>query len=157
VLTAKQFEFVRQYLVDFNATRASIRAGYSAHTASEIGYENLRKPQIRLAIHAAFRDLGGITATKLGSIAEVTWDQEAEQLSGDDLVAKEKRRGTDVVSSRVTVLPATTMDARVAAAIESVQQGAGGELKVKMHDKVAALDRLARALGIYQDKYPETV
>lgn len=45
-LTAKQERFCEEYLVDLNATQAAIRAGYSENAASEIGYENLRKPQI---------------------------------------------------------------------------------------------------------------
>ena len=32
-LTPKQAAFVREYLVDLNATQAAIRAGYSAKTA----------------------------------------------------------------------------------------------------------------------------
>lgn len=45
-LTVKQSRFVIEYLRDGNATQAAIRAGYSEHSAAEIGYENLRKPQI---------------------------------------------------------------------------------------------------------------
>lgn len=45
-LTAKQQRFVDEYMIDLNATQAAIRAGYSKNTASETGYENLRKPQI---------------------------------------------------------------------------------------------------------------
>ncbi|MFN3474071.1 MAG: terminase small subunit [Blastomonas sp.] len=52
-LTAKQEAFVREYLIDLNATQAAIRAGYSAKTAAEVGYENLRKPQIADAIQLA--------------------------------------------------------------------------------------------------------
>ena len=33
-----------------NATEAAINAGYSKNTASETGYENLRKPHIKLRI-----------------------------------------------------------------------------------------------------------
>ena len=36
-LTAKQEEFCQQYLVDFNATAAAIRAGYSDKTANQQG------------------------------------------------------------------------------------------------------------------------
>lgn len=46
----RQKRFVQEYLVDFNATQAAIRAGYSAKTAYAIGYENLRKPEISQAI-----------------------------------------------------------------------------------------------------------
>ena len=49
-LTPKQAAFVREYRLDLNATKAAIRAWYSAKTASEIGYENLRKPQIKKLI-----------------------------------------------------------------------------------------------------------
>ena len=49
-LTPKQNLFVKEYLVDLNATQAAIRAGYSPKTAEAIGYENLRKPQIADAI-----------------------------------------------------------------------------------------------------------
>lgn len=53
-LTDKQQAFVREYLVDLNATQAAVRAGYSEKTASEIGHENLRKPQIEMALADAF-------------------------------------------------------------------------------------------------------
>ena len=46
-LNIKQAAFVREYLVDFNATQAAIRAGYSAKTAGQIGHELLKKPEIQ--------------------------------------------------------------------------------------------------------------
>jgi len=49
-LTAKQEKFITEYLVDFNATQASIRAGYSAKTANRAGAENLSKPVIAAEI-----------------------------------------------------------------------------------------------------------
>jgi phage terminase small subunit len=49
-LTPKQQAFVDEYLIDFNATRAAIKAGYSEKTAKEIGAENLTKPNIQQAI-----------------------------------------------------------------------------------------------------------
>lgn len=49
-LTAKQKLFVKEYLVDLNATQAAIRAGYSAKTANEIGAQNLAKLSIQEAI-----------------------------------------------------------------------------------------------------------
>jgi len=55
-LTAKQAAFVQEYLVDLNATGAARRAGYSERTAAEVGYENLRKPQISEAIESALAE-----------------------------------------------------------------------------------------------------
>jgi phage terminase small subunit len=51
-LTPKQAAFVREYLLDLNATQAAIRAGYSERTAEKIGSENIRKPDVRAAIDA---------------------------------------------------------------------------------------------------------
>lgn len=52
-LTPKQELFVKEYLVELNATQAAIKAGYSKKTAEVIGFENLRKPKIQAAIQAA--------------------------------------------------------------------------------------------------------
>ena len=52
-LTAKQSLFVKEYLVDLNATQAAIRAGYSEKTAAQMGAENLTKPVITEAIMQA--------------------------------------------------------------------------------------------------------
>ena len=49
-LTAKQRLFVKEFLVDLNATGAARRAGYSLKTAEAIGFENLRKPKIADAL-----------------------------------------------------------------------------------------------------------
>lgn len=56
MLTPKQALFVKEYLVDLNATQAAIRAGYSEKTAYSIGEENLRKPDIALAIQEASKE-----------------------------------------------------------------------------------------------------
>lgn len=55
LLTAKQQRFVDEYMIDLNATQAAIRAGYSLDTAGAIGYENLKKPEIQVAIAEARR------------------------------------------------------------------------------------------------------
>ena len=52
-MTERQQHFVRQYLIDPNATKAAIRAGYSKKTARSIGQENLTKPDIAQAIQRA--------------------------------------------------------------------------------------------------------
>ncbi len=50
-MTEKQIQFCDEYLKDFNATNAAIRAGYSEKTAYSIGCENLRKPEIQKKIN----------------------------------------------------------------------------------------------------------
>ena len=67
-LTLKQQRFVEEYLVDFNATQAAIRAGYSEYTAYSIGCENLTKPNIQEFIQEEMNKRSkktGITAEKI--------------------------------------------------------------------------------------------
>ena len=49
-LTAKQAMFCVEYLVDLNASQASIRAGYSKKTSRAVGCENLTKPNVKKEI-----------------------------------------------------------------------------------------------------------
>lgn len=49
-LTAKQERFVEEYVVDFNATQAAIRAGYSRKSADRIGPQQLLKTCVAEAI-----------------------------------------------------------------------------------------------------------
>jgi phage terminase small subunit len=51
-LTRKQQVFVDEYLKTWNAGEAARRAGYSEKSAYNIGWENVRKPEIREAIQA---------------------------------------------------------------------------------------------------------
>jgi phage terminase small subunit len=52
-MTAKQAAFVREYLIDLNATQAAIRAGYSAKTANVQAVEIMATPRVKAAIDAA--------------------------------------------------------------------------------------------------------
>lgn len=46
-LNDKQRRFCKEYVIDFNGTRAAIEAGYSKNSAKEIASENLTKPNIQ--------------------------------------------------------------------------------------------------------------
>ena len=52
-LSPKQAAFVAEYLIDLNATRAAIRAGYSEKTADRIGAQLLGKTWVREALEKA--------------------------------------------------------------------------------------------------------
>ncbi len=56
-LTGKQQRFCEEYLIDLNATKAAIRAGYSEDSAGAIGHENLKKPEIQEFISARQKEL----------------------------------------------------------------------------------------------------
>jgi phage terminase small subunit len=48
--TDKQAAFVREYVKDWNGTKAAIRAGYAERSANEISSEMLSKPHIQAAV-----------------------------------------------------------------------------------------------------------
>jgi phage terminase small subunit len=56
VLREKQLRFIEEYCIDLNATQAAIRSGYSKHTATVIGLENLSKPMIKQAIEERLKE-----------------------------------------------------------------------------------------------------
>ena len=142
-LNARQTEFVKQYLVDLNATQAAIRAGYSAQTARQMGSENLSKPYIAAEIERAMAERGGITRTsivhELGAIAfsnicdVIAWDQSVEE--PPTKTGSLDGRVVPAVTSRVTVQPSATMDPAVRRAISKIVVTGSRGLGVKMHDK----------------------
>ena len=71
--------FVREYLIDLNATQAAIRAGYSAKTARVIGAQNLSKLNISKKIEEA--------QTKRAGRSELTGDMVVEGPSPQGLSA----------------------------------------------------------------------
>jgi phage terminase small subunit len=56
-LNDRQEKFCLEYVKDFNASAAARRSGYSENTCAEIGYENLRKPQIKSKIAELLKEI----------------------------------------------------------------------------------------------------
>jgi phage terminase small subunit len=61
--------FIEEYLVDFHATQAAIRAGYSQRTAYSIGSRLLKKVEIRAEVD---RRLADLTMSKHEVLARLT-------------------------------------------------------------------------------------
>jgi len=140
-LTPKQARFVEEYLADLNATQAAIRAGYRQQHAGIIGFENLTKPYIRDAIEAAQRERSARTG--------VTADRVVQEIAR---VAFSSLR--DVVTwgpSGVQVRPDDEITPEAAAAIAEITATNAG-VKVKLYNKVAALEQLAKHVGLYGGK-----
>ena len=72
-LTAKQQRFVQEYLIDFNATAAAERAGYSKKTARSKGAENLTKPDIQMAIQERIHARAERTKITADLVVQETW------------------------------------------------------------------------------------
>jgi phage terminase small subunit len=155
VLTAKQARFVQEYLVDLNATQAAIRAGYSAHTAKDIGAENLSKPAIQAAL---------VIAQQARAIrTEVTQDRVLLELARIVCFDLRKLYRDDGTLKAVPELDdeAASVLAGVDVFEEFVGRGKDRELvghtkKAKIPDKVAALSLAMRHLGMLKDKVEMT-
>lgn len=132
-LTAKQKRFVDEYLVDFNATQAAIRAGYKANTAHVIGAENLRKPKIAEEIARRQKDLQRRT--------EVTQER----------VVKELARIAFADASVVCVTDFDNLTEDQRAAIQGIKPTNFG-WEIKLCDKLKALELLGRHIGMFNDK-----
>lgn len=148
VLSAKQLRFVEEYLVDLNATQAAIRAGYSAKTASEIGHENLRKPQIAAAIAAANAERSrrtGITADRVLEELAVIAFQDPRHYKAGELTGVELAEGA----------PANAMRALAPLRTQRYFHPSRGmvyETEYKPWDKNRALEHLGRHFKLFTDK-----
>jgi phage terminase small subunit len=73
-LQPKQRLFVKEYLIDLNATQAAIRAGYSKKTADRIGPELLGKTCIQEAIQKAMKKREERTEITADMVLQRWWD-----------------------------------------------------------------------------------
>ena len=89
-MTRRQELFVKEYLIDLNATQAAIRAGYSKKTANRIGARLLSNVVIQQAIQEAMRKREqntGITAERvLKEIATIAFASVDDKLSYRDKI-----------------------------------------------------------------------
>lgn len=155
-LSNKQRRFVDEYLVDLNATQAAIRAGYAPKRADAIGYENLRKPDIAAHISERMKDREKRTEITqdmvVAELAKIGFADIRKALKwGPEIYVIDKDTGEAVASNGVSLIPSEDIDDTTAAAISEISQTAQG-IKLKLHDKRAALVDLGRHLGMFKDK-----
>lgn len=142
-MTEKQRLFVAEYLIDFNGTKAAIRAGYSPRCARGLANRMLRhRPEIADAVRnalAARQARMFVNADRL--LLEYT------RLAFSDIRAVADW-GPEGLTPK---LPSALSDDEAAAIAEVSTSGGknGGGVKLKLHDKKKALDAIARHLGLF--------
>ena len=148
-LAPMQSVFVQEYLIDLNATQAAIRAGYSAKTAEQQGYQLLQKPSVQAAIAARQKEREQRIA--------VTADRVLLEAARLALFDPRKLFNDDGSPKGITELDDDT--AAAVAGIEVVEQfeGSGKDRvfvgylkKYRIADKNQALEKLFRHHGLYE-------
>ena len=145
-MTPKQKIFVDEYLIDFNATRAAIEAGYSKKTARKIGQENLTKPDIKEAVEKAMKERSERT--------EITQDMVLKELATfgfaniQDYI-KHSKDGLIIFKS-IDDVPEDA--ARAIEAIKVIDNGKKGSVEFKLHSKSRGLELIGKHLGMFLDK-----
>jgi phage terminase small subunit len=151
-LNEKQQRFCDEYLVDFNATQAAIRAGYSEKTAGSQGHDLLKKPEIQWYLQNKKEKI----ADKL-EISQTRVMQEIARLAFSDI--------RKLFTIDGALKPVGELDDDAAAILSSLeileekvsdvdaeeQITAGTVKKVKLWDKTKALEMLAKHFKIYSD------
>ena len=132
---------------DLNATAAAQRAGYSARSANKLGPRLLGDPDVAAAIAAAVEDRSRRTGITADRVVE-----EYARIAFADI-----RRVISWSSSGVvTVKPSadlTDAEAAMIAEVQDVATANGRTIRVKLGDKLGALDALARHLGMFIQKH----
>lgn len=134
-LTDKQKIFVNEYVVDFNATRAAIKAGYSKSSARQIATTMLSKDYIREAINKVINELNEQCNIKrekiINEIASIAFDDISNyaDFSGDTLILKNSQE----------------IDTRNISEISIDRYGCP---KIKLYNRDTALYKLAEYLGM---------
>lgn len=139
-ISLKEARFVKEYLIDLNATAATFRAGYAAQTplsASVTGARILARPVVQEALQRAL-------AARNERI-EVRADDVLRHLLA---VALSDMRGlASWGPNKITLRDSGDLTPMQALAVSEITEGPHG-VRIKLHDKGNALTLLMRHLGL---------
>lgn len=144
-LTPKQKMFCQEYLIDLNATQAAIRAGYSEKTANRIASENLSKPVIQEYIQELMDERS--------KRVQINADNVLQEIGLIGFAnAKDYFEWTE---TGVRLKPSEELTREQASVIAELQENvseSGRSLKIKLYDKLSALEKLGKHLKLFTDK-----
>ena len=150
MLTEKQKRFVEEYLIDMNGARAARAAGYSESAARETASRLLKTPEVAQAIRKARESLSERT--------EITQDWVLQRWAA---IADVDKRAFFDDAGRLR--PVSEWTREMALAVDGLDvTETEGEIavkisKLKLSSSKAALDSIARHLGMFKDKVEVSV
>lgn len=137
-LTPRQAEFCRQYLLDLNATQAAVRAGYAARSAHNQAARMMRNDEV-LAEIARLQE-GRSARTGVTADAVV---QQLARVAFFDVRALFRPDGTPKAPHE--------LGDDAAAAVAAVDT-TDGRCRVRLHDRLSALELLGKHLGLFRER-----
>jgi len=144
-MTAKQERFVEEYLIDLNATKAAIRAGYSVKSASKIGSELLQKTGVKVAIEKAMaersRRIGIHQDRVLQELAKIAFVNAPDVINIDEATIQDGAERDDTAAILSVRVKKTSGDG-----FETVER------EIKLADKLRALEMIGKHLGMWTEK-----
>lgn len=153
-LTDTQRLFLTEYLKDGNATKAAIRAGYSADTAGSQGSRLLKNERIQQAIQQAQQEVLEAVKHETG----ITLERTLREIARLAFFDPRKLFDTDGTPVAIPDLPEEVAAAIAGLDVLEEYDGTGKDRifvgytkKYKLADKKAALDMLMKHLGGYKE------
>lgn len=145
-LPPKRAKFVREYMVDLNATQAALRAGYAASGAKQEGSRLLSFADITAAIAEQMEVNAGVTRpwiiNELAKIARAT-PRDLFTFGPNGVVMKDSADVDDDLMAAIA--GASSSDTKF-----------GTTITVKMHDKLGALAQLKEIAGMSRQRTEHT-
>ncbi|MEW6045000.1 MAG: terminase small subunit [Bacillota bacterium] len=141
-LTNREKVFVQEYLIDLNHRRAAERAGYKASSADKMGRRLLARPRVQAAIAAAMAERAQRT--------KITQDAVIEQLA--KIAFADLKDFVSFGPHGVEIRDSNLVDGTVLSEVSQIVSKNGGSQRVKLHDKLKALELLGKHLGMFVDR-----
>ncbi len=144
-LPKQRQRFVQEYLVDLNGKQAAIRAGYSEKTAKEQASQLLTYLNVSQAIEAGHQRLAELVKVRQYEIVREfkkigfadmrdfsSWGPDGVKLTDSEALTPEQTACVAEVSEQIT--------------------DSSRHVKFKLHNKIDALNSLAKHLGMFPSK-----
>lgn len=139
-LTDKQTLFIREYLIDLNASAAARRAGYSKRSSHCQGKQLMETPAVRAEIRKAL--------ARRAKRVDVKADRVLRDLA--DIAHLDKSIAFQVQDGYLHVTDTDILPLAVRRCISEVAQTQYG-IRVKFDDRLKALELLGRHLAMFTD------
>lgn len=150
-LTNKQLLFVEEYMIDFNATQAAIRAGYSEKTANEQGARLLANVSVKNEINRRCKEISNeyplLRKKIVDRLQKIAFSDIKDMLSFKTVKTVVGVEDGEPVIGYKTVIDLKDSNEVDGALISEVQETRDG-FKFKRVDSMKALELLGKYTGL---------